>query len=233
VLPGQETLLGSWAALAQTSPGARLIRTSTVVAAVFPHWQPLNNAIVLDRANDAAEWSANLYHTEGVDSWALWIPSDATDFEAPDVMSAVGRLTRDTTTLVMRAALRAGPEPTEDARPCSLTAALRAGDEPVPLIDLGEPERTPGLAAWVLIRADVAVAGAWTYRNGDDCGLYTVGTAPAWRRRGLATALMRHVLAKAAADGATSATLQSTPMAQRLYESLGFVAAGRYEEWVP
>ncbi|WP_261553957.1 GNAT family N-acetyltransferase [Frankia tisae] len=65
-----------------------------------------------------------------------------------------------------------------------------------------------------------------------DCGIYTVGTAPAWRRRGLVTALLRHVLAVAEQDGARTATLQSTPMARALYAALGFLPVGRYEAWV-
>lgn len=228
MLPGQETLIGSWAALAQTSAGAHLIQSSAAVAAVFPAWQPLNNAIAL--TDDAADWATSVYDDAGIDSWALWIPSQAADFAEPDAIHAVSRLTRDTTTLVMHATLQSRM-PRDDVRPCSLADALRAGNQPVPTADLGEPEKVKGLAAWVLVRDEVAVAGAWTFRHGRDCGLYTVGTAPAWRRRGLATKLVRHVLAAAEQDGATTATLQSTPMAQRLYESLGFIAVGRYEEW--
>jgi hypothetical protein len=48
---------------------------------------------------------------------------------------------------------------------------------------------------------------------------------------GFGRTLMEHVLADAKARGATTATLQSTRMGQTLYESLGFTAAGRYEEW--
>jgi ribosomal protein S18 acetylase RimI-like enzyme len=114
----------------------------------------------------------------------------------------------------------------------SLAAATQAGDEPVPVAALGVPEAIPGLAAWVMRQGDVAVASAWSVRHGTDIGIYAVGTAPGWRRRGLATALLEHVLAVAARDGARTATLQSTRMAQGLYESLGFVAEGRYEEWI-
>jgi hypothetical protein len=43
---------------------------------------------------------------------------------------------------------------------------------------------------------------------------------------------VEHVLADAYRCSARTATLQSTPMGQPLYESLGFQAVGRYEEWV-
>jgi ribosomal protein S18 acetylase RimI-like enzyme len=84
----------------------------------------------------------------------------------------------------------------------------------------------------VLLQDDVAVAGTWSFLHERDCGIYSVGTLPQWRRRGLARSLMEHVLADAHSRGALTATLQSTRMAQRLYESLGFEPAGRYEEWV-
>jgi hypothetical protein len=40
------------------------------------------------------------------------------------------------------------------------------------------------------------------------------------------------VLADAWHKGARTASLQSTRMGQPLYESLGFTAVGRYEEWI-
>ena len=117
--------------------------------------------------------------------------------------------------------------------PTSIASATRASDEPVPFDALGEPDGVPGLGAWVFVRDGLAVAGTWSMQHGDDCGIYAVGTVPAWRRRGLARALVEHVLADARDHGARTATLQSTPTAVPLYESLGFEAAGRFEEWVP
>ncbi len=84
-----------------------------------------------------------------------------------------------------------------------------------------------------MVRDGLAVAGAWSLVAGTDCGLYAVATAPAWRRRGLARALMRGVLGDAYRRGARTASLQSTPMGEPLYASLGFSPVGRYDEWVP
>ena len=65
----------------------------------------------------------------------------------------------------------------------------------------------------------------------DELHINTVAVAPAARRRGMATALLRHVMAEAAASGATKATLEvraSNTPAIGLYERLGFhVAATR------
>jgi [ribosomal protein S18]-alanine N-acetyltransferase len=65
----------------------------------------------------------------------------------------------------------------------------------------------------------------------DELHINTLAVAPAARRRGLATALLRHILADAAAAGATKATLEvraSNTAALALYGRLGFhVAATR------
>jgi GNAT superfamily N-acetyltransferase len=238
VLPGQETLIASWEALARLSPGARLIRSTTAVAAVFPSWAPLNNALMLTAPEGdpaaAAAWSTILYAQVDVDAWAFWIPSRTTDLDAPDDVREVGEFKRDTTTLVMQATLSPGLQAHDGVVQTSIAAATRAaGDEAVPVSDLGTPERVPGLTAWVMVRDRVAVAGAWSFLHGTDCGIYAVGTMPGWRRQGLARALVEHVLRDARQRGARTATLQSTRMGQPLYESLGFEPAGRYEEWIP
>jgi GNAT superfamily N-acetyltransferase len=239
VLPGQETLVASWSALAQLSPGARLIRSAAAVAAVFPSWTPLNNAIMLDAPDGgaAAATASQLtssYAQAGVAQWAFWVPSRALSLDAPDEVREVGGLKRDTTTLVMQTNLPPGLRRREGVVPASIRAATQAaGDEAVPANDLGEPETVSGVTAWVMVQDDSAVAGAWSFLHEGDCGVYAVGTVPEWRRRGLARALMEHVLADARHRGARTATLQSTRMGQPLYDSLGFQPAGRYEEWIP
>jgi GNAT superfamily N-acetyltransferase len=91
----------------------------------------------------------------------------------------------------------------------------------------------PNLDGWVYVHEGTAVAGAWSYLNGADCGLYAIGTVPDFRRRGMAAALIQHMLAHASRRGARTASLQSTRMGESLYRSLQFTAVGRYEEWVP
>jgi ribosomal-protein-alanine N-acetyltransferase len=62
----------------------------------------------------------------------------------------------------------------------------------------------------------------------DELHINTLAVATRLRRRGLATVLLRHVMADAAASGATSATLEvraSNTPALELYQRLGFTVA--------
>ncbi len=74
-LPGQETLLACWSTLTKLSPGARLLNAAVHVAAVFPAWGPLNNAIMLTTSAGAAAAAssrlAELYADAGVDIWGV------------------------------------------------------------------------------------------------------------------------------------------------------------------
>ena len=70
----------------------------------------------------------------------------------------------------------------------------------------------------------------------DELHINTLAVAPAARRQGLARALLRHIIADAAASGATKATLEvraSNSPALALYAGLGFrVAATRPKYYV-
>jgi GNAT superfamily N-acetyltransferase len=236
VLPGQDTLVANWEALAVRSRHARVETTASWVIAVFPEWEPLNNAIALgapERASfgDALAALHSTYADRGVAPGAMWIPAATTSFDDADRVKVEG-LVRDTTTLVMHTALDSRFALDDDVHPTSVACAALAGDAPVPEHDLDAEDGVPGLRAWVLVQDGLAVAGLWSMVHGSDCGIYGVGTVPARRRQGIARALVGHALADATRRGARTATLQSTPMGQPLYEALGFVAAGRYEEWV-
>ena len=212
--------------------------TPRTVAAVFPDWAPLNNAILIDEpgsltASVAAVELRHLYRSAGVASWALWVPASTPSLNGSDRLAGVGGMRRDATTLVMRLTLGQPSSEPDGVVRTSVAAAGQAGDEPVSALDLPLPDGGTVMDAWVMVRDGLAVAGAWSLIAGTDCGLYAVATAPGWRRRGLARALMQGVLGDAYRRGARTASLQSTPMGEPLYTSLGFDPVGRYEEWVP
>ena len=74
----------------------------------------------------------------------------------------------------------------------------------------------------------VAFCVCWIIFN--ELHINTVAVAPAARRRGLATVLLKHVMAEAAARAVTRATLEvraSNNAALKLYEALGFRVTAR------
>jgi ribosomal protein S18 acetylase RimI-like enzyme len=68
-------------------------------------------------------------------------------------------------------------------------------------------------------------------QNEGDCYFWFVATVPESRRRGLASELARHALREARQAGCATTTLESTAMAEKTYERLGFRPFGRYRMW--
>jgi ribosomal protein S18 acetylase RimI-like enzyme len=234
---GVRTLLASWEAYARGGPAAAIIRSPGVAAAVFPDGAErefLNNAL-LERQLTAAgraqalAWMEAAYAAAGITGFAAWVhESDQ----------------------AMRADLQArGYALAESTR--AMGMALRDLRMPRPAVTLATPEWAeylriiavpPGFARradrdlfHVLIAAPdgVGVAAAMAFDCDGDCGIYNVATLEHARRRGLGTALTALLAHDAAARGCRTASLQSTPMAERVYAALGFRDLGRILEYVP
>jgi ribosomal protein S18 acetylase RimI-like enzyme len=235
-LPGEASLVESWTRLAATSPRACVTHLDVGVAAIFPEWSVLNNAIV-DRRTEidvACGRLRALYASAGIHSWALWIASSADTFAADDLVAELNGFRRDTTTLVMEAALHARRGSDARVVRASVATALHASDAAVPVASIDEtPSGAGDVEGWVLVHDGFAVSGAWSVIHEGDCGIYSVGTAPACRRRGYARALVDAILDDAFRRDAATASLQSTREAQSLYAAVGFRPVGRYEEWIP
>ncbi|WP_423464351.1 GNAT family N-acetyltransferase [Promicromonospora sp. MS192] len=77
-----------------------------------------------------------------------------------------------------------------------------------------------------VVDGQVAATGlSWLDEQGW-LGIYSGGTVPALRRRGLGRALLLHRLAEGRRAGAHTAYLQSSEMGRPLHEKLGFVDSG-------
>jgi GNAT superfamily N-acetyltransferase len=86
----------------------------------------------------------------------------------------------------------------------------------------------------LLARVDGETVGtALAFDHAGDCGVFNVFTLAPARRRGLGTALTARLLHDAAARGCRTASLQATPMAERLYAAAGFRDLGRFLEYAP
>src|SRR6185312_16047595 len=170
------------------------------------------------------------YAAAGVERFAVWAhESDAV---------LLGELARrgygpDESTRVMGASLDdpPGPAPRADLGPADWAEYLDVLDVPAGLLAGADPAAFHVLAARDGTGAAVAVAVAFDHDG--DCGVYNVATRPHARGRGLGTALTVEHLRAARERGCCTASLQSTPMAERVYARAGFRDLGRFVEHVP
>ena len=77
------------------------------------------------------------------------------------------------------------------------------------------------------------VATGLAFDHDGDCGVFNVTTLEAARRRGLGTAVTARLVHDGIERGCSTASLQSTGMAERVYTSIGFRDLGRILEYVP
>ena len=215
-----------------------------------------NNALLAPGAADPAATLLALrraYARAGVARFALWLAAD--DRAALDACAAAGWRTADTT-VAMIAALpapapdAAAPTPAPDSAPAPDAAALTPAPDSAPTPDAATPRieevaTTAEICALNEVAADLlpswpertraylarddggrALSAAVAMRHGDDCALGFVATLPQARRRGIAGRVVARLLADAAADGCTTATLASTAAAERLYRAFGFREIG-------
>ncbi len=234
---GTRTLVASWDAYARSATAASVKRQPGVTAAVFPcepERSVYNNAVLdLDLEPHArADALAALWHgyaAAGVDRFAAWAheadPAMQRDLERRGY-------TLDTSTHAMAMSLDdiRLPQPRLELRPLAWPDYLRVFDLPPGLLAAGDRDGLHLSVAWL---DGAPVTSALTFDLAGDCGIYNVGTVPHARRRGLATALTAHLLHEARTRGCRFASLQSTPMAEHVYATVGFRDLGRFLEYVP
>jgi GNAT superfamily N-acetyltransferase len=237
---GAETLLASWEAYALGSPGAAVLRSSGVAAAVFPN-EPergvFNNALLerdlgsSDRA-DALDAMEHAYASAGVDRFAAWVHESDDGMRAD--LHGRGYTINESTRAMGRALtdLRAPRPPLDLAPPDWFEYLEHLGAFGVPEGLLSGAD--PAAFHVVLARCEGAVvATGLAFDLGDDCGIYNVGTLERARRRGIGTAVSTLLAHDAADRGCLTASLQSTEIAERVYAAVGFRDLGRILEFGP
>lgn len=212
------SLAGSWDALAAPHADATVVRGPGFVALRHPRHPVLTNVALLDpgAVDDALAAVAP-------GPFAAW-SRDA----AGDAALAAAGLRPDVGTVPMLAPLDGLPE--AGARAAGVRAAAPAVVAGLNGVDPALVAGVPGVRAYVTAGGE---AGLLLQPVDDDVVVSFVVTRPDVRRQGWASGLLVAALHAARADGAATATLQSTPDGRRLYERLGFVAVGRWQEWVP
>jgi ribosomal protein S18 acetylase RimI-like enzyme len=90
-----------------------------------------------------------------------------------------------------------------------------------------------GATTWIATEDRVDVATALAVVVDDVCGIFNVATPAEHRGRGHGGAVTAQALNAAAAMGARSAYLQSSPMGFSVYERLGFQSRELWRQWMP
>jgi ribosomal protein S18 acetylase RimI-like enzyme len=235
-LRGSATMLASWEQDARGARGASLQRADGVAIGVFPDGPErefYNNALLargLARAQrlSAIDAMEAAYAAADVRRFAAWVHER--DAAMQHALEGRGYVL-DTTTRAMGLAL----EDLELPRP-TIELGSASWSEYVQLIGLApgfQANADPAAVRLVVARLDGAnVATALGYDHAGDRGIYNVVTLPHARRRGLGSALTTLLLHEAREQGCVSASLQATPMAERLYAAIGFRDLGRFLEYV-
>lgn len=234
---GAATMLAAWERYARGPAGAALHHLPGVTAAVFasgPERALFNNAL-LDRDLDAACRDAAIdameeaYDAAGVARFAAWV--DERDAATAAALVARGYTLEETTAAMGMLLADVPPErPGADIVPATWREHLGIIEVPG---DLLADADTDGFHALMATLEGEGVATAIALDHRGDTGVFNVGTLERARRRGLGTALTLRHLHDAAARGCSTASLQSSPMAERLYAALGFRDLGRFLEFVP
>jgi ribosomal protein S18 acetylase RimI-like enzyme len=232
----EANLVESWARYAEGSTRARLERVPGAAVAAFPSTPErdvFNNAVLardLDRlpAGEAIAALEAVYADAGIGRYAVWVHES----EAASIAELQARGYHiDTSTQAMAMSLDSIPVPRPDLElaPANWLDYLTVLDTSPGLLAGVEPTNFHV----IIVTADGQnVAAALAYDHDGDCGIYNVVTVPHARRRGLATALTALHLHEARARGCTTASLQATEIAHRVYTRVGFVNLGRFIEYV-
>jgi ribosomal protein S18 acetylase RimI-like enzyme len=236
---GTATAIACWEHFARATEGATVIHAPGVAAAVFPDAPEravYNNAVIehdLEPSERATAIAAmeDAYAAAGVDEFAAWVHE--TDLAMLDELERRSYRCAETTR--------------------AMGMSLHNFAFAVPEIDVGRPTwpeyqeflELVGVPAGLLPHVDASalevamarlhggnVATALSFDHNGDCGIFNVSTLPWARRRGLGTALTALQLHAAKRRGCTTASLQSTAMAEGVYAALGFEDLGTIREYV-
>jgi ribosomal protein S18 acetylase RimI-like enzyme len=238
------TLVASWEEYARGVDGASVLRLPGATAAVFarePERSVYNNAL-LERAEAVAAMEA-AYAEAGVERFAAWVhEGDSvlraaierrgyTVVEATLAMgTALDTALEATRAMATELAGVAPPRAEIEVTRAGWSEYLRVADLPAGLVAGVDPDAFRVVVG--RLDGDVVAAGI-SYDHAGDCGIYNVVTREHARRRGIGTAITAALLHDARERGCQTASLQSTPVAERVYAAVGFRDLGRILEYAP
>jgi GNAT superfamily N-acetyltransferase len=234
----------SWQrALGSAAEGGQVVEIGEVVGSIVPiaASRSILNAAAgpLGMTFDVAliEQLAARYQAAGASAWGVWLHEE----------DAVGCALLERTSLRIDSRPRAMAIELDGFRPAgapesinvATTTDLAVVAEPLSagygfppeLLTRGLPDLLRFVEASVAWIDGVPAAAALVARDGDDAGVFMVATAPEFRGRGAAGAVMANALLHARENGCVTSTLQASVMGQPVYARLGYQDLGAYLLW--
>lgn len=238
----RESMVETWALIAEHTEGGEAVRRDGVFASVVPaspDRSVVNSVIYSDPEELLARRDEldEAYRTAGVNAWTVWVPED--DRDVASGLERAGH-TLDAEPRAMGVELDGIEEPDigdlDWRRDPDLAVVGRLNDAAYGLPD-GELGRIitsmpPDIANALAIDVDGETAAVMmAFDAGDDTEIAWVATSAAARGKGLATALMRQSLWDARERGQRTATLQATRLGAGVYSRVGFEDLGALQMW--
>jgi len=232
---GIATAVAGWERFARSVRGAEVHRLKHADVAVFPDGPEsifYNNAVVdRDLTPEAQELTLaaleHLYASGGVSDYAVWVHES--DDDTRDALEARGyHIATSTRAMGMERA---------DFRDAQAEIQLAPADWREHKRILGvDPELlrlldVSNLGVLVATAGGENVATGLSFDYDGDCGIYNVTTIESARRRGIGAAVTAKLVRDAWDRGCETVTLQSTPIAEHVYASIGFRDLGRIVEY--
>jgi GNAT superfamily N-acetyltransferase len=197
------------------------------------------NAAAFEPGADVGAALAELeraYDDAGVAAWGAWVHES--DAEAARPLAARG-LVLDSTPMAMARALDGDFEAPAGVD-VGTTDDIEAFDAVTCAAWAMPPRSALGAQPRILEEFNIYVARdesgepacvVGTVHHRGDCGVTLVGTTPAARGRGLATAAMLYALDVAVRAGCTTTTLQASAAGRPIYRRLGYRELGAMQLW--
>ena len=239
----RESQRAFYRAMADGSEGAKLLTLDGIDATIVParEWFSIFNSVFyrepadLERAHSAL---TEKYEAAAVKAWTVWVPPG--DRRAASILEGRGHVL-DSTPMLFAAPIDAldveprihldlDPDPSWETvcrvndqahgvlEPWSMAAVFQKMDDPASQLHVARRDKAP-------------VAALIAREQDGDCYFWFVATVPDAQGAGLASELMRHALRDARDRGCTTSSLESTKVAERMYEQLRYRPLGRYEMW--
>lgn len=234
---GAATLADVWEECAREATNAIVVRAPGVAVGAFrsePERSFYNNTL-FDRDLDASERAdavdamETTYAEASITGYAAWVHESDAALRV-DLMRRGYIVTESTRAMGMTLDEIRLPPPEIDLAPPDWLTHLRILELSAEMSSRGDHS-----AYHILVGCldGERVTTAMAFDRDTDCGIYDVGTLEHARRRGLGTALTTTHLYHALDRGCHTASLQSTPMAERVYAAAGFRDLGRILEYAP